>query len=79
MNWKPITENEPPLDELVWLHEPRRGTWIGNRSDPDGDGWLWGNSYGVFWWNGTRWDADVEQDSDYDPTLWQPLPMPPNL
>jgi hypothetical protein len=76
--WVRIADRLPELGEIVWLWEEGRGPWIGSRDDPDNEGWLWGNAYGAMWHNGVKWDADVEQDDEYKPTHWQPLPLLPN-
>jgi hypothetical protein len=75
--WTLMTEAMPALDEIVWLWEEGRGPWVGNRSD-GGEGWLWTNCRGAFWWNGKKWDGDAEADDDYQPTHWMRLPEPPN-
>ena len=76
--WIACAERLPELDEIVWLYQPgTEGIWIGVRAD-DVEGWLWGNAHGSMWWNGQRWDADMETDDDYKPTHWMPLPTPPN-
>lgn len=78
--WQPITKDSPALGELVWLYESgRTAPWIGSRDMADSDSWLWGNAYGSLWHNGEKWDADVEQDDDYQPTLFQPLPTLPTI
>lgn len=78
--WVPVSERLPELDVPVWLWEPGRGAWIGERGDV-GDGWLWGNCYGSEYWNtaNERWaTSSNEADDDYQPTHWQPLPAPPS-
>ena len=75
--WIRTDERLPELGEIVWLWEEFRGPWIGSRDCPDFEGWLWGNAYGTIWRNGQKWDADVEQDDEYKPTHWQPLPLLP--
>jgi hypothetical protein len=77
-DWILVTDRLPDFDDVVWLHEPGRGTWIGSRSF-DGDGWLWANSYGQFWRGDSKWEADAETDDDYKPTHWRPLPEPPRI
>lgn len=72
-----VADHLPDIGQMVWLHENGR-TWIGSRDD-GGDGWMWGNSYGHIWHNGEQWDGDCEQDDDYSPTHWMPLPTPPNV
>ena len=79
LGWVRIEDRLPELGEIVWLWEQGRGPWIGSRGDPDSEGWLWGNAYGSMWHNGAKWDADVEQDDEYKPTHWQPLPLLPNV
>jgi len=76
--WSDCADRLPELGEIVWLYAPgTEGMWVGGRAD-DADGWLWANAYGTMWWNGQRWDADLETDDDYKPTHWMPLPTPPN-
>ena len=70
--WIDITpETLPPLDEPVWLIDGDR-IWIGGRAD-DVDGWLWGDCYGNFWWNGQKWVGEIHTDDEYKPTKWAPL------
>lgn len=77
-NWISCDDRLPELGEIVFLHEKDRATWVGSR-DMAEEGWLWSNSYGSFWFNKTlnKWEADTEQDDDYKPTHWTPLPIPP--
>lgn len=75
--WVRCEDRLPELGEIVWLWEEGRGPWIGSRDDA-GEGWLWGKAYGSIWHTGEKWDADVEQDDDYKPSHWMPLPPMPN-
>jgi hypothetical protein len=75
--WIPTSDRLPELGQAVWLYEPGRGMWIGSREDT-GDGWLWGNYHGSIWHNGVKWTGDSEQDDDYQPTQWIPLPDLPS-
>ena len=75
--WFLVTgETLPPLGEAVWLWDGET-IWLGGRDD-DGDSWLWGNSYGSIWHNGTGWDGDLETDAEYKPTHWKRLTELPN-
>lgn len=75
--WQEIREdNLPPLDEIVWLWDGCK-IWTGGRAD-DRDGWLWANTDGYFWFNGSKWDGDLYTDDDYRPTHWMAMPTPPN-
>ena len=75
-NWNPISiATLPPLGEIVWLWDGKT-IWLGGCAD-DCDGWLWGNTYGHIWHNGTKWDGEIETDDDYKPTHWMRLPEPP--
>lgn len=77
--WVAVSERLPDFYTPVWLYEPERGVWIGERAD-DADGWLWGNCYGSEFWSeesGSWWASDNEVDDDYQPTHWHPLPAPP--
>ena len=78
MNWQPVTpDNLPPLGVPVWLREDNR-IWVGGRAEGDnGDGWLWGNTYGSFWSVADGWGGDIETDDDYKPTHWMRLPEYP--
>ena len=76
--WIECAAQLPELGQIVWLYEADRGIWIGSRDDADSEFWLWGNAYAALWHNGKEWDADVEQDDDYQPTHWMPLPELPN-
>lgn len=78
--WEAVCDdNLPPLDEIVWLWDGKR-IWLGGRADvPDGEGWLWGNTYGSIWRRkDCEWEGDLETDDDYKPTHWMRLPEPPN-
>lgn len=77
--WIPVAERLPEMDTPVWLYEPGRGAWVGERSDT-GDGWLWGNTYGSHFMrkDGTWSATDNDQDADYQPTHWMPLPVLPS-
>jgi hypothetical protein len=75
--WIACDDRLPDLDEIVWLYQDGIGMWVGGRAD-DADGWLWGNAYSSMWWNGKKWDAELETDDDYHPTHWMQLPSPPN-
>ena len=66
------------MDTTVVLYEEGRGMWLGCRGEIESGEWLWGNAYGVTWHNGERWDCDNDCDHEYLPTLWHPLPTPPN-
>jgi len=82
-NWIPVREALPPMEIPVWLYEPGRGIWTGARGD-DGDGWLWGNTYGSHYYatttsgNGCWLCYDNQTDDDYLPTHWMELPAPPS-
>jgi hypothetical protein len=76
--WISVSERLPEMDLPVWLVEGDR-VWVGARGD-DGEGWVWGNSYGSHYWDKSagKWTAfDNECDDDYQPTHWQALPEPP--
>jgi hypothetical protein len=75
-DWIRTEDRLPEEGQMVWLHDGTN-TWIGSR-EHEGDGWLWGNSYGNIWHNGAKWDGDCETDDDYKPTHWLPLPELPN-
>ena len=76
-NWIEIEDQLPDLEIPVWLWGPEDGIWIGARTD-DGDGYLWGSSYGSQYRdaNGCWKSEDMEVD-DYHPTHWMPLPNIP--
>lgn len=75
--WILVSSTLPDLGQLCWLWDGKR-CWIGARIQED-DGWLWGNSYGSFWWDGKQWQGEIEEDDDYRPTHWMPLPpIPPH-
>jgi len=74
--WISVKERLPEFNKPVWLYEPGRGIWIGDRYD-EAEGWLWTNSHGAVWHNGTKWDCDDQLDDDYKPTHWRDLPAPP--
>lgn len=74
--WISVTEELPDFDVPVWLWEPGRGAWIGERAD-DADGWLWGNCYGSEYWHEGWKSGENMADDDYQPTRWQSLPAPP--
>lgn len=80
--WTPVAAVLPDLGVPVWLYEPGRSMWVGAREDT-GDGWLWGNTYGSHYYAESsrgvgRWAYhDNEQDDDYAPTFWMPLPLAP--
>lgn len=75
--WRPVCQKSmPAFGQIVWLFDGKR-VWLGGCED-DGEGWLWGNTYGQIWHNGMNWDGDLETDDDYKPTHWMPLPEPPN-
>lgn len=76
-DWRPITKDEPSLGHICWLWDGRN-IWIGGRDMVDSEYWLWGNCYNSIWYNGDKWDGDIETDDDYQPTNWMPLPNPPN-
>jgi len=82
MNWIPIEQELPEIDQIVWLYRTNTHTaWVGGRADYENDGiymlWCWGNTYGSFWHNGKTWTGDIEMDHDYQPTHWMPLPELP--
>ena len=72
-----VTEDNPKLGDIVWLWDGKT-IWVGGREMIDSECWLWGNTYGSMWYNGEKWEADLESDDDYNPTHWLPLPSPPN-
>lgn len=67
-------EELPPLEQIVFLDLGNGSVILGARTDCD-DGWLYGNCYGNVWWDGNKWDGDVEVDDDYQPVRWHPLPL----
>lgn len=82
MNWIPIEQKLPEIDQIVWLYNANTYIpWIGGRAEDDSDDehifWYWGNTYGSFWHNGVYWSGDIEIDEDYQPTHWMPLPELP--
>ena len=68
----------PAFDTPVWLYEDG-AAYIGCRSD-ESDGWRWAKCYCMPYLDKTgAWIlAEANGDDDYQPTLWQPLPEPPN-
>ena len=83
MEWIPVTEKLPELDEMVWLYENGR-IFIGCRSHFDNEGWLWCRADEPAEYRqalkekfGDGWDMAPESDDDYKPTYWMPLPKPP--
>ena len=75
--WIAVGERLPEMDVPVWLYEG--GTlYIGARGDGE-DGWLWGKCYSIPYarHDGSFDMSDCEQDDDYQPTHWQPLPPAP--
>ena len=77
--WIPVGERLPDLCEPVWLLQGD-SIWVGERGECEEGEWLWGNCYGDFYWNSTiqKWESSTaEQDDDYQPTKWIPLPTPP--
>lgn len=75
--WQEIRENNlPPLDEIVLLWDGCKIN-TGGRTDYCG-GWTWADTYGCVWYNGCRWDGDLEMDEDYRPTHWMAMPTLPN-
>lgn len=79
IEWTPVAERMPEEGRPVWLYEAGRGIWVGAVADAgDGDGWLWGNTYGSHYWDGQAWGChENETDDDYQPTHWAELPLPP--
>lgn len=70
--WIAIEDNLPEFDQPVWFYP--QGI-IGCRCDCGDEGYLWGNSYGMFWRGKDNvWQCDGEVDDDYQPTHWMPLP-----
>lgn len=79
-DWIPTSDEVPPLNLPVWLFEPGRGIWVGERFDfGGGDNWAWANTYGSqrFQADGTWYAPSNEIDLDYHPTHWMRLPEPP--
>lgn len=74
--WRPIPDSLPEMNEPVWLTQ-NGSIWIGMRSEPDFEGWVWTNTHGRIWHNGAKWDGDSDHDDNYKPTHWQHLPPPP--
>ena len=77
--WIPVGERLPDLCEPVWLLQGD-SIWVGERGECEEGEWLWGNCYGDFYWNSNiqKWESSTaEQDDDYQPTHWMPLPTPP--
>ena len=74
--WRPL-ETLPPLEVPIWLYE-HGDIYIGMRAD-SGEGWLWSKCYSIPWYNAKDgWtEGDPEEDDDYQPTFWMPLPEPP--
>ena len=81
MNWIPIEQKLPEIDQIVWLYKEYTHTaWVGGRTEDDSNNdivWFWGNTYGSFWHNGKTWAGDIEVDHFYQPTHWMPLPELP--
>lgn len=76
-DWLAVSTELPAVGAVVWLWDGKK-MWIGGRDFVDCDTWLWGNAYSSPWWDGGRWDGDIECDDDYQPTHWKGLPNPPN-
>ena len=76
--WISVIDKRPPEDLPVWLYEHGRGIWVGSWSEAE-EGWLWHNCYSTYHLDkDDQWAAyDMEQDDDYQPTHWMPLPSPP--
>lgn len=74
--WLPI--ESAPDETPVWLLSAAGDIWIGERNF-NGDGWLWGNCYMTVYLrgDGTWGSSDCQEDDDYQPTHWMPLPAPP--
>lgn len=75
-HWNRIADKLPDLDIPVWLWGPNDGIWIGARTD-DGDGYLWGLSYGSQYRDNDGWKSEDLETDDYRPTHWMPLPNIP--
>lgn len=77
-DWISVEDELPPLEEPVWLFAQLcdgNYIWIGGRTDTF-DGWLWADCHMTVWFNGEKWDGDMDVDDDYQPTHWMRLPEP---
>lgn len=73
--WVRIDQGLPPVGVLCFL-ETERGIVIGSREDMN-EGWHWSEIDGSPWYNGSKWDCDVEGE-DMEVLNWMPFPHPRN-
>ncbi len=75
--WRRVEDGLPPIGVPVWLYVPDLGQpMLGSREDGE-DGWCWCRCYGEPWYDKGWHISDAEQDDDYHPSHWMPLPEPP--
>lgn len=75
LGWVDINGALPDMDQIVFLDDGQI-VWVGGRSMVSHNEWLWGNTYGNFWYDRKSglWAGEIEIDDDYQPLRWHPLP-----
>lgn len=78
-NWISVSEQLPEMDTLVWLlDQSKPSIYLGCRTTPTNDGWLWAISY-----DSPVYDNEKKQIvsdcylEDIEVSFWQPCPKLP--